>query len=105
MENSEFPFLVDVAVLPKPLKRFKTRFGFGNACSDVVVCAGVFCDDDSEVFGLLFDFDFRWLVCFGFYVAVVGVEVYICACILSDELTFSQVEFQVVVLCCALYQA
>ena len=89
MEDSEFPFLVDVAVFPKPLKRFETCFGFGNACSDVVVCAGVFCDDCSEVLCLLFDFNFGWLVCFGVYVAMVGVEVYICACILSDEFSFA----------------
>ena len=89
MENSEFPFLVDVAVLPKPLKRFKTRFGFGNACSDVVVCAGVFCDDDSKVFGLLLDFNFGWSVRFGVYVAMAWVKVNICSCIFSDEFAFA----------------
>ena len=54
---------------------------------------------------MLLDFDFGWFVCLGVYGAVVGVEVYICACILSDEFSLAQVEFEVVVLCCALDKA
>lgn len=47
----------------------------------------------------------RWFASFGVFGAVVRVKVDICASIFCYELTFAEVEFEVVLLCCGLYEA
>ena len=87
---------------PESLKSCKSCFGFCYACSDVVVSAGIFCDDDSKVSDLLFDFDLWRFLCVRVRCAMLWVEVDWSRGVLPNEFALACVEFEVVLRRCAL---
>ena len=91
-------------LFPEVLQCCESCSCFCYACSDIVVCVGVLCDDDPEVCDLLLYFDLWWLSCMCVNCAVLWVKVDWSGGVLSYEFAFACVEFEVVLCCCGLYE-
>ena len=106
----EFPLCGEAAVPPEKVQLVEGCSGLTYPCDKVCVGGTVLSDEDPKVSDLCFDFDCELFLALspllwgGLWWQRVGVfEFDICVSIRSDQFTFAQVEFEVVLCSCGLY--